>query len=274
MTRLIRIIADDYGLAPGVSEAILDLLHRERLTGTSCMTCFPEWEAEAARLRPLAGRAALGLHLTLTDQPAATGHSSLAPQGRLPPLAGLALPHRRRRIAEADVHGELDAQHERFVAALGRAPDFVDGHQHVHFLPVVRRWLVRRFGDMARKPPLRGAPSGRHGLGSPALKVAAVAALATRFDRVMRRAGFPVLSPLAGIYDWRRPERFAATMHAAVFHLPEHGLVMCHPGHVDAVLAGRDPMQKVREAEHAFLASEAFGAMLVSAGAAVRTGPA
>ncbi|TIS94569.1 MAG: ChbG/HpnK family deacetylase, partial [Mesorhizobium sp.] len=38
MTRRIRLIADDYGLAPGVCAGILDLLDRRRLTGTSCMT--------------------------------------------------------------------------------------------------------------------------------------------------------------------------------------------------------------------------------------------
>ncbi len=53
MTRRLRLIADDYGLAPGVSAAILELLDRGRLTGTSCMTGFPEWHGEAVRIRPL-----------------------------------------------------------------------------------------------------------------------------------------------------------------------------------------------------------------------------
>ncbi|TIV64716.1 MAG: ChbG/HpnK family deacetylase, partial [Mesorhizobium sp.] len=64
MTRSIRLIADDYGLAPGVSSAILNLIERGRLTGTGCMTGFPEWEEAAARLRPFRRRAAVGLHLT------------------------------------------------------------------------------------------------------------------------------------------------------------------------------------------------------------------
>jgi len=99
MTRRIRLIADDYGLAPGVSAGILDLLDRGRLTGTSCMTGFPEWPDAAARIKLLCGRAAVGLHLTLTDQPATTGQSSLAPEGRLPPLRSLALPVLRAAVA-------------------------------------------------------------------------------------------------------------------------------------------------------------------------------
>ncbi|TGP55568.1 ChbG/HpnK family deacetylase [bacterium M00.F.Ca.ET.230.01.1.1] len=268
MTRSIRLIADDYGLAPGVSSAILELIERGRLTGTGCMTGFPEWEEAAARMRPFRGRAAVGLHLTLTDQIAATGPSSLAPEGKLPGLASLALPVRRGRIDERDVHAELDGQYGRFVEALGGPPDYIDGHQHVHFLPVVRNWLLARFGQSARKPALRGAPS----LAALDAKIAAVATLAAGFNRSMQRAGFSVMTPLSGIYDWRQPEKFASTLRAAVDSLPEQGVFMCHPGHVDEILRSRDPMQGVREVEFGFLISDDFGISLDRAGARVMDG--
>jgi predicted glycoside hydrolase/deacetylase ChbG (UPF0249 family) len=270
MTRRIRLIADDYGLAPGVSAAILDLLERGRLTGTSCMTGFGEWQEAANRIRPLCGRAAVGLHLTLTDQPAVTGRSSLAPEGRLPPLGSLALPFVRGRVDERDVHAELDAQHSRFLEALGRQPDFIDGHQHVHFLPVVRKWLRTHFSESAGRPPLRGSPA----LGDAAVapKIAAIAAVAAGFNRSMARAGFTVMEPLTGIYDWKQPDRFAPLLQAAVDTLPERGLFMCHPGHVDETLRARDPMQSVREVEFSVLASDAFGASLTRAGVEIRDG--
>ncbi|WP_434723914.1 ChbG/HpnK family deacetylase [Mesorhizobium sp. RIZ17] len=272
MTRSIRLIADDYGLAPGVSSAILDLIERGRLTGTSCMTGFPEWEEAAARIRPLRQRAAVGLHLTLTDQIAVTGSSSLAPEGKLPGLASLALPVRRGRIDERDVHAELDAQYDRFTEALAGPPDHIDGHQHVHFLPVVRHWLLARFGESARRPALRGAP-GFSGLDA-AAKVAAIATLAAGFNRAMQRAGFSLMTPLSGIYDWRQPEKFASTLRAALDTLPEQGVFMCHPGHVDDVLRARDPMQGAREAEFTVLSSQDFGVSLDKAGTRVMDGRA
>ncbi|WP_214472043.1 ChbG/HpnK family deacetylase [Mesorhizobium sp. dw_380] len=270
MTRRIRLIADDYGLAPGVSTGILDLLDRGRLTGTSCMTGFPEWPDAAARMKPLCGRAAVGLHLTLTDQPAITGQSSLAPEGRLPPLRSLALPVLRGGIDHRDVHAELDAQYDRFIEGLDRQPDFIDGHQHVHFLPVVRKWLRARFSEAAGRPALRGAPA----LGNAAVapKVAAIAAVAAGFNRSMGRASFTIFEPLAGIYDWRHPERFAPVLQAAVDALPERGLFMCHPGHVDETLRARDPMQGVREVEFAVLASDAFAASLARANVEIMDG--
>lgn len=271
MTRRIRLIADDYGLAPGVCDAILDLLERGRVTGTGCMTGFSEWPQAAARIKPLAGRVAIGLHLTLTDQPALTDDSSLVSAGRLPPLGELAAPFKRQRIEAADIYAELDAQLRHFVDALGRVPDFIDGHQHVHFLPAVRDWLRMRFAGSG-KPMLRGAPAVPLEIGVIAMKTAVVAALARGFDRAMQAAGFPTMKPLAGIYDWKRPRDFAPTLRAAVSTLPEDGVFMCHPGHVDAELVSRDPMQTVREVEYAFLASDEFDAMLAANNAVVRSG--
>ncbi|RAZ92011.1 hypothetical protein DPM33_05995 [Mesorhizobium hawassense] len=269
MTRSIRLIADDYGLAPGVSSAILDLIERGRLTGTGCMTGFPEWEEAAARIKPFRDSAAIGLHLTLTDQTAVTGPSSLAPEGRLPPLSSLALPIRRGRIEERAVQAELDAQYDRFLDALGRRPDFIDGHQHVHFLPAVRKWLLTRFAHDTGRPALRGAPTLASGA---ATKSAAIAALAAGFNRAMRGAGFTIMTPLCGIYDWRQPQNFAPALQAAIETLPEQGVFMCHPGHVDETLCARDPMQAVREIEFAVLGSEDFGVRLDKAGVRIMDG--
>ncbi|TIV91758.1 MAG: ChbG/HpnK family deacetylase, partial [Mesorhizobium sp.] len=99
-------------------------------------------------------------------------------------------------------------------------------------------------------------------------------ALAAGFNGAMRRAGFSVLTPLSGIYDWRQPERFASTLRAAIKTLPEQGVFMCHPGHVDDILRARDPMQAAREVEYAVLSSQDFGDILDKAGAHVMDGSA
>ena len=35
-------------------------------------------------------------------------------------------------------------------------------------------------------------------------------------------------------------------------------IVMCHPGHVDEILCGRDPIHRQREEEFAYLSSDDF----------------
>jgi hypothetical protein len=46
--------------------------------------------------------------------------------------------------------------------------------------------------------------------------------------------------------------------------MPEGGVVMCHPGFVDDVLVALDPLTTMREAEHAYLAGDAFGELLAA----------
>jgi chitin disaccharide deacetylase len=46
--------------------------------------------------------------------------------------------------------------------------------------------------------------------------------------------------------------------------LPEHGLVMCHPGFVDDVLVSLDPLTTQREREHAFLGGLDFPRFLAA----------
>ncbi len=40
------------------------------------------------------------------------------------------------------MRAEIEAQIDAFEQATGRRPDFIDGHQHVHGLPGVRKALI------------------------------------------------------------------------------------------------------------------------------------
>lgn len=266
--RRLWLIADDYGLSPGVSEAILELLALGRLSGTGCMTLFPEWPQAAARLAEAPQDAAVGLHLTLTDQPALSGRSALAPEGRLPSLRkllGLTLTSDEARRAAV---GELTLQYNSFVDTMGRTPDFIDGHQHVHFLPVARGWLAglpHRFGDAGRAF-VRGAPSLAYAPRAVLAKVAVVRGMAAGFDRFARAANLPVAGPLAGFYDWNGSGSFESALSSALRRLPDGSVFMCHPGHVDPVLKARDRLQGARMVELDHLRSAAFGEVIERSG--------
>lgn len=256
----IAFIADDYGMSPGIDRAILDLLDKGRLTGTGCMTLFDDWEHEADSLRDHVARNVVGLHLTLTDQPALTGISILAPEGVLPSLPALAGMSAIGRRAEAAIHLELDAQLDRFTQVFGRLPSFIDGHQHVHFLPPVRRWLGRSAAIWAEaRPWLRGPPGRPAGTASTRAKVGFVRAIAWGFAPRMRKRGFHVRGPLGGFYDWSRSKpRFDEAVEAGIRDLPDGAIFMCHPGFVDDTLRRRDVLTDAREAEQQFLSSDRF----------------
>ncbi|MHB0951970.1 MAG: ChbG/HpnK family deacetylase [Allorhizobium sp.] len=252
------LVADDYGLAPGVDRAIRSLIEGSKLSGTGCMTLFPEWAEEAGLLKDLrkSRDVAVGLHLTLTDFEPLSGRGPIG-VGRMPNLKRLIRACYLGGIDRAGLEGELDAQVQAFVDAMGRFPDYIDGHQHVHFLGPVRRWLKKRLPGFAAGqsiPWLRGAPAAALATGVKLrAKVSFVAFLAHGFDREMARAGYDVKGPLAGFYDWGNPGAFPAYLRELAGRRREDMVVMCHPGKADDVLRRRDRLVAAREVEFAEL---------------------
>lgn len=228
----------------------------EAIDGTSCITVFPEWMAQANLLRQqaLRSKSQIGLHLTLTDFRPASGSGDDEP---MPKLRRLLISNLSSTLRRDQIEVELDMQLERFIEGIGKLPDFIDGHQHVHFLPIVRRWLETRIDRLRhdnRLPWLRGAPSIALAGGTRMkTKVAVIRMLANGFDRQMSAAGYVVRGPLIGFYDWRKPNRFSDVLHL-IKKVPPHGAVlMCHPGWVDETLTRRDKMVTARPYEFEWL---------------------
>ena len=61
--------ADDFGIAPGVNQAILRLVEAEHLSATGCMLVGAHAASHAEALASFAERVDIGLHRVLTDFP-------------------------------------------------------------------------------------------------------------------------------------------------------------------------------------------------------------
>jgi chitin disaccharide deacetylase len=264
--------ADDYGIAPGVNAAIRDLIMRGRLNATSVMVVAPGFtRAEARSLAILnsgAPRAAIGLHLTLTApfRPLTSGFTPLREDG-FPLLRDVFKAGLLRQLKPAALAAEIDAQLAAFTAAFGKPPDFIDGHQHAHLAPQVR--------DAVLAAAKRSAPDAwvrQCGSVQPTIKRLSdpKGLILDGFSRAMRdRAqtlGVTTNPAFAGTYSFRPGADFAGKFPHFLDGLPDEGLVMCHPGHVDAELIRLDPLTDLREREYAYLAGEAFPAVLAARG--------
>ena len=60
----------------------------------------------------------------------------------IPALRDLARAAATSLVARREIAAEIGRQLDAFEDRLGRPPDFIDGHQHVHVLPGVRRGLL------------------------------------------------------------------------------------------------------------------------------------
>ena len=260
--------ADDYGIAPGVNAAIRDLIARERLNATSVMVVAPSFKPDEIDALTKAGKAAIGLHLTLTApfKPLTADFRPLM-QAAFPPVQAMLRLALLRRLDRAALAREVEAQIAAFKRAFGRAPDIIDGHQHVHLFPQVRDAVldaVRRLapGAWVRQcvgaAPLRGRVSDPKGL--------LIDALSRAVRRRARKLGIKTNPAFAGTYTYRPDADFARLFPGFLVGLPEDGLVMCHPGQMDEQLERLDPLTTIREREYAYLSSEAFPAALKACG--------
>ena len=268
--RRIWLCADDYGLSDGVNRAIRELIDGGRLNATSVMVVGPAIGRDAvAALQEVAAkspRCAIGLHATLTApfRPL-TMHFRPTDGGMFPAFPKLLRAGLLRRLDPEMIHAELMVQLETFKDLFGRAPDFVDGHQHAQLFPQARDAFLRAVKQAAPAAWVR--QGGRmqplaQRLGAP--KALVLDVLSAQFRARAARAGIAFNPAFAGAYDFRGQPDFGALMRGFLEGLPEGGLVMCHPGFVDETLISLDPLTTQREAEHAFLAGERFPPLLAA----------
>jgi predicted glycoside hydrolase/deacetylase ChbG (UPF0249 family) len=266
-TRRIRLCADDYGIAPGVNAAIRDLVARGRLNATSVMTLAPSFsktEADALVQANAAGRAAIGLHVTLTAP--FTPLTNYRPAFRA--IGATLIAALMRRLDPLSLAAEIAAQFEAFAQAFGRAPDFVDGHQHVQLFPQVREAFLAATARLAPGAWVRqGGSAAPPRLSDP--KGLLIGRLSRDYRARAAAAGIATNPAFAGTYSFKTGAEFAALFPRFLEGLPDGGLIMCHPGFVDAELIRLDPLTTHREREYAYLGGDEFPAVLAAHGVAL-----
>jgi predicted glycoside hydrolase/deacetylase ChbG (UPF0249 family) len=249
--RFLCICADDFGMSEGINAAVLALLSEGRICAASCMVLRGAWPWGAGALHRFpADGAEFGLHLELSRPPS----DSLAE----PSLRGLLTASYLGLLRPGTVRAEIREQLARFEDALGRPPAFVDGHRHVHQLPVVREVLLEELAS-------------RYGVAAPWIRSTAPSAargwLPTKADVIFALGGrrlvalaaqqrIPTSRGLLGVYDFGGSmaayrERLAGWIGAC----RNGDVLMCHPA-LDR--APGDPIAAARQREYAALAMLEF----------------
>jgi len=264
MTQRFFLCADDYGIAPGVNAAIRDLVARGRLNATSVMVVPPSFSREAAdalaALNNAGPRVAIGLHVTLTAplEPLTSTYRPLF-VGRFLPLKTMLALAVRGQLDTAALTQETEAQFAAFQDAFGRAPDFVDGHQHVHLFPQVRDVALAVTKRLAPQAWVRQCGSSRplfQRLTDP--KGVLIDWLSRAVRARAGKLGIATNPAFAGTYSYRLNADFERLFPCFLTGMPDGGLVMCHPGHVDAELELLDPLTTLREREYAYFSGDRF----------------
>jgi len=263
--------ADDFAFTEGVSRGILRLLEAGRLSATGAMTNRPHWRRFARELAAFADHADIGVHLNLTGGVPLAPMPRFAGGGTFPRLEEVLRAGLVRRLPEGEIAAEIERQLDAFEQEFGRAPDFIDGHQHVHVLGGVRQPLLsvlkRRY--TGPRPYLRNPferPSAiaarRRHIG----KALTIAWFARDFGEAANAAGFARNKGFAGVSDFDPTEDYAEDFARYLVAPGPRHLVMCHPGLVDDELRALDPAVESRQRELDFFLSPRFPELCSAAG--------
>lgn len=240
--------ADDYGQSAAISEGILRCVIQKRLSAVSCMVTLPRWQEDAPRLLAFKNKIDIGLHLNFTD-----GDLYQMPARSL--FSWLCRSHLgwvNRHAVEAEISAQLDA----FIQQVGAAPDFIDGHQHVHQLPVIRgclwrvyqRFFKNNFPYLRVSLPVNTSQTSwlKHWV------ICLSGGLAFRRGCVAR--GIPFPKEFLGVYDFKADD-YRKVFCAQLMAIERQALMMCHPGLADTQ---HDALSFAREKEYRYLLSDHF----------------
>lgn len=246
-SRFLVVVADDYGMGPETSRAILELAGRGVVSGAVLLVNSPYAVEDVRKWRQSGLRLELGWHPSLTlDPPSATAArvpSLVGPDGCMWPLGQFVARLLAGRIAAAELAAELNAQYDRFIELVGQPPTLVNAHQHTAIFPPVGRILLDVLARAPVKPYMRRVrepwPMLKHIAGA-RFKRGLLSLLGRHYAQMQERLGFPGHDWLAGITDpqWvKDPDFFARWLARVPGRVVE---LACHPGYYDATLIGRD----------------------------------
>lgn len=256
------ICADDFGLESGVDQGIASLAARGRLTAISCLSTGPAFAGDAGMIREL--DVDTGLHLNFTE--------SLGQRGLFMPIAKLILSAYLRKLPAELIQEQVNRQLDAFESILGRAPDFVDGHLHVHQLPQIRESLIEQLTQRYGQHPdlwIRDTKPGPMSAALPLvqrLKARLIGSLgATRLRAIARPAGIRMNEGgFFGVYDFARPHPpYPRMLEAWLGQMRSGALLMVHPA--QSIQPG-DLFGQDRVEEYRVLGSQTFENLLMQTG--------
>ena len=263
MSRALALCADDYGQNAAISAGILRLARAGRLNAISCLVNGSSWKSDAPALQSLPPTVQIGLHFNLTEgRPLSTRLAQRWPS--LPQHAQLLLRSQFGLLPRGLLRGEFHAQLRAFLDATGHSPSYLDGHQHVHALPLIRGLVLDAAEHMRPVPAVRN--TGRVLGPGFAFKRRVIEFCGGRdLTRELVQRELAHNAVLLGVYDFSDTD-YRALMQAWLTQVPAEGaLLFCHPG--EAQNGGPpDAIAAARVRELAYLESPAFMQDLAQAG--------
>lgn len=238
--------ADDFGIAPGVNRAILELHAAEVLTSATLMAQAAATE-EAVKMALAMPTLGVGCHIVLVDGTPFSESSHIGSlldrnTGTFLPTPGSFLKRLfTARIRSAEIEAEAAAQ-IALLQSYGLRLTHIDTHKHLHMFPGVLRPVLRAAraaGIRAIRNPFEPIWSVNATANAPDLRRAQVILLRRfepSFRRIVAQEGFVTTDGAVGVLATGSLN--IAEVHGLIAAMPEGTFeFVTHPGYRDEQLA-------------------------------------
>lgn len=246
--RKLVVIADDLGIGTETDRGILELATKGLVTGTVLLVNGPNAEKAVNLWRSLGQPCDLGWHPCLTiDRPVLPGRdvSTLVDRkGNFWHLNTFLARWAMGMVDRDEVASEWRAQLNQFRILAGFDPQLVNSHQHVGILAGISESYLQILAEIQPRPWVRRVvePTTNNNRTSRGLTLKR--RFLSHYGRKqavhLDKAGYPGAPFLAGIAN---PENLqdAFFFQRCIQETPGDPVeLMCHPGHHDLTLLGRD----------------------------------
>ncbi|MFV9984389.1 MAG: ChbG/HpnK family deacetylase [Francisella endosymbiont of Hyalomma asiaticum] len=254
MVKKIIICADDFGMSDNINSAIINLLEKKIINATSCMPNMSAFKPGIAQLKKIYDDFShVGIHLNLTDGSAFINPKSITSNRKFLSLSKLLVKSKLRAISYADVYNELKAQINNFIEHWGELPDFIDGHQHVHHFPVIRKAVINLYKDFNMYTKQTYIRSTYKIDKSDFKSLIIYRSGAKKFYNMLIKNNIKHNSSFSGVYSLESNNQdFRKVILEAYVEIKDGGIIMCHPA-VDIDI--KDPISQSRVKEFAYFNS-------------------
>ena len=238
--------ADDFGLAPGVNRAILELHAAEVLTSTTLMAQASATE-EAIKMALSMPALGVGCHIVLVDGAPVSDKNKIPSlvdrtTGNFYPSLGSFLKRSfTARIRAAEVEAEASAQ-ITLLQSYGLRLTHIDTHKHIHMFPSILRSVLRAAkaaGVHTVRNPFEPIWSVNATIDAPEMRRAEVIFMRrfeSKFRRIVDEEGFQTTDGAIGVLATGTLN--IATVNALITAMPEGTFeLVSHPGYRDEQLA-------------------------------------
>ena len=248
----ICICADDFGMSASISEGIIDLVKGKKIQAVSCILNKDVFLKYYKVLKKFKYQIDIGLHINLTENKTGV---NLKFNNISNFFSSLRLIIFRRDLITKQVNSQIK-EFERYFEF---KPKHIDGHHHIHQLPLVSSIIINSIKSF--KPFVRQSGDSISNILSrriAIIKSILISLFSKNLILNLKKDNLYFNESFSGIYEFNESIEYKKIFHKFLVSNKNNHLIMCHPAKKIKGDENKDSIKKFRHKEYFFYLSKKF----------------